>query len=282
MSTPPTERGRFGPSGPRALLRGLRLAVFAAGVVGAAPAGAAPISPFGFDGSNRVEGFEGLVPGPNVGVQLGLDGVYLPGTTGSYTFASGATLVGPNVDVFPGDAFVHDFRSGSPPPNDWGANGRVDSASDVPVGTAYLAVFEAGGQSSAIEFRFADAQHRVGAWVNGDAGTTITLEVYDQNDVLLESATIGTVAIADWGWNFLGLERSEEIWRVVFRGHDFGLDQLVFGVPLTLIPEPSTAGCVALGLVGVAAARRRAAASARNAPSTTRAAASAGSSPTRA
>jgi hypothetical protein len=260
----------------------LRLSVVAAGLSGAAPAATAPITPFGFDGSNQVEGFEGLVAGPNVGVQLGFDGVYLPGTTGAYTFASGVTLIGPNVDVFPGDAFVHDFRSGSPPPNDWGANGRVDSAADVPVGTAYLAVFEAGGQSSAIEFRFADAQHRVGAWVTGDAGTTITLEVYDQNDVLLESATVASVAIADWGWNFLGLERSEEIWRVVFRGHDFGLDQLVFGVPPTPIPEPSTAACVALGLVGLAAARRREAASVASAPSAARAAATAGSSPTRA
>ncbi|HEX2486082.1 MAG TPA: hypothetical protein VHQ66_12315, partial [Myxococcota bacterium] len=222
----------------------LALAAFLA----AAPAGAMPISPFGFDGSNRIEGFEGLTAGPNVGVQLGLDGVYLPGTTGAYTFASGVTLSGPNVDVFPGDAFVHDFRSGSPPANDWGANGRVDSADDVPVGTAYLAVFQAGTQTSAIEFRFADAQHRVGAFVNGDFGTTITLEVYDVNDVLLESATVASGPVDEWGTNFVGIERAEEIWRVVFRGHDFGLDQLVFGVPPTPIPEPSTGVLAGFGL----------------------------------
>jgi hypothetical protein len=253
-----TQQGALGSArqaaSPRAALRALA----AAGGIGlglAGAAGAAPITPFGFDGSNQIEGFEGLVAGPNVGVQLGFDGVYLPGTSGSYTFASGVTLVGPNVDVFPGDAFVHDFRSGSPPPNDWGANGRVDSADDVPVGTAYLAVFEAGGQMSAIEFRFSDPQHRVGAWVNGDAGTTITLEVYDANDVLLESVSVASVPLADWRWNFIGLERSEEIRRVVFRGHDFGLDQLVFGVPPTPVPEPGSAALVALGLAGVAVAR---------------------------
>jgi hypothetical protein len=237
-------------------LDALRLAcALALAAVLASPAGAARISPFGFSGVNRIEGFEGLAPGPNVGVQLGLDGVYLPGTAGAYTFASGVTLTGPNVDVFPGDAFVHDFRSGSPPPNDWGANGRVDSADDVPVGTAYLAVFQAGTQMSAIEFRFAEAQYRVGAFVNGDFGTTVTLEVYDVNGVLLESATVGSGPVDEWGTNFVGIERPEEIWRVVFRGHDFGLDQLVFGVPATPIPEPSTGALAGFGFALLALAR---------------------------
>jgi hypothetical protein len=254
-----------------------------AGLALAAPAGAAPITPFDFAGGYRIEGFEGLVPGPNVGVQSGFDGVYLPGTTGAYPFASGVTLLGPNLDVFPGDAFVHDFRSGSPPPNDWGANGRVDWAEDVPAGTAYLAVFEAGSQPSAIELRFDDPQTRVGAYVTGDAGTTITLEAYDANDVLLESVSVASVPIAEWGFNFLGLERAEGIARVVFRGHDFGLDHLVFEGSVVPIPEPSAAALVALGVAGLAAARRRArapsSAHAATAPSAARAA---GPSPSRA
>jgi hypothetical protein len=239
----------------------LRAAAAAAGLaLAAAAAGAAPIGPSALGVGSRLEGFEGLVPGPDVGVQLGFDGVYLPGTTGAYTFGSGVTLVGPNVDVFPGDAFVHDFRSGSPPPNDWGANGTVDGPEDVMSGTAYLAVFEAGSLSAAIELRFDEAESRVGAFVTGDAGTTITLEVYDVNDVLLESVTVASVPLAQWDANFLGLERPEGIWRVVFRGHDFGLDDLVFEGAVAPIPEPSTAVLVALGVTGFAAVRRRAAA----------------------
>ncbi|HEX2483914.1 MAG TPA: hypothetical protein VHQ66_01350, partial [Myxococcota bacterium] len=50
-------------------------------------------------------------------------------------------------------------------------------------------------------------------------------------------------------------ERAEEIWRVVFRGHDFGLDQLVFGVPPTPIPEPSTGVLAGFGLALLVLAR---------------------------
>jgi hypothetical protein len=220
------------------------------------PAGAVPITTADFS-AYTLESFEGLVPGPDVGQQLGFDGVYLPGYSGSYTFSSGVTLIGPNVDVFPGDAFVHDFRSGSPPPNDWGANGVVNGPEDVLTGTAYLAVFEAGSNQAAIELRFATPQARVGAFVTGDAGTTVTLEVYGAGNVLLESTTVGTVPIDQWIDNFVGLERSEGIERVVFRGQDFGIDALMFDAGFQLVPEPRSALLLALGLAALAAHRRR-------------------------
>jgi hypothetical protein len=210
--------------------------------------------PSSFSGGQAVESFESLVTGPDVSMQLGFDGVYLPGYGGAYTFASGVTLIGPNVDVFPGDAFVHDFRSGSPPPNVWGANGSVDGAEDVLSGTAYLAVFEAGSNEAAIDLRFATSQRRVGAFVTGDAGTTITLDAYDANGVLLESVTVSAVPLAAWGSNFLGLERAEGIARVVFRGHDFGLDLLAFE-SVAAVPEPRTAVLFAVGLVALAVLR---------------------------
>lgn len=220
-------------------------------------AGGVPISPAAFQ-TWSIESFENLVPGPEVGQQLGFDGVYLPGYGGSYTFASGVTLIGPNVDVFPGDAFVHDFSSGSPPPNEWGANGVVDGPEDVLVGNAYLAVFEAGANEAAIDLRFSSPQARVGAFVTGDAGTTITLEVYGVGDVLLETVTTAAVPIGQWIDNFLGIERNEGIVRIVFRGHDFGIDGLLFDdTVLQAVPEPRSGLLVGLGLALLAARRRR-------------------------
>ena len=221
-------------------------------------AGAVAITPNDFS-TYSIESFEHLTPGPGVGQQLGFDGVYLPGYGGSYTFASGVTLIGPNVDVFPGDAFVHDFSSGSPPPNDWGANGKVDGPEDVFNGDAYLAVFEAGTNEAAIDLRFASPQARVGAFVTGDAGTTITLDVYGVGDVLLESVSTAAVPIGQWIDNFLGVERSEGIVRIVFRGHDFGIDALLFDdTVLQAIPEPHSGLLLALGLALLASRRRRA------------------------
>src|SRR5262245_1502725 len=154
----------------------LALVAFAAG--GVRPAAAVRISAWAFGSATSLESFEGLTLGPDVGMQLGFQGVYLPGNGGDYTFASGLTLTRPSIDVFPGDAFVHDFTSGSPPPNRWGATGDVNGPEDVRFGDAYLAVFEAGSREAAIELRFATPQLRVGAAVTGRAGTTITLEVY--------------------------------------------------------------------------------------------------------
>ena len=104
--------------------------------------------------------------------------------------------------------------------------------------------------------RFSSPQARVGAFVTGDAGTTITLEVYGVGDVLLETVSTAAVPIGQWIDNFLGIERNEGIVRIVFRGHDFGVDALLFSDTfLQAIPEPGSALLVGLGLALLASRR---------------------------
>jgi hypothetical protein len=241
----------------RPLRRLSSAAVVATILASVAPASALPIGTSGFH-SFTIESFERLAPGPNVGQQPGLAGVFLPGNGAPYRFASGVTLVGPSTDVFPGDPFVHDLRHPGAPPNDWGANGTVATAGDVLMGSAYLAVFQAGTMEASIELTFDAPVARVGAFVTGEAGSQITLDVYGEGDVLLESASVGAVPVDDWIDNFLGLERDEGIVRIVFRGHDFGIDALLFDTTfITNVPEPATALLVALGLAALAVFRPR-------------------------
>ena len=76
--------------------------------------------------------------------------------------------------------------------------------------------------------------------------------------MLLESVTVGAVPLAQWIDNFLGIERSEGIVRMVFRGHDFGIDALMFDATvIQTIPEPASAALLGLGLAALAYRRRR-------------------------
>jgi hypothetical protein len=105
---------------------------------------------------------------------------------------------------------------------------------------------------------------RVGAFVAGAAGSTITLEAYDALGNLLESMTIASPTVAAWGSSFVGLERSEGIRRVVFRGADFGLDGLTFEA--APVPEPSVMLLASVGALGLwLLGERRPRASARSA-----------------
>ena len=222
-----------------------------------APAGAVPLAVGDFWKATLEEGFEGLVPGGEVGVQAGATGVYLPGLTGPYTFATGVTLFGVSTYVFPNDAFVHELSILGATPNDWGANGTVATSADVPFGSAYLGVFESDTDVASVEFSFPSPVNRVGAYVAGDAGSDVTIEVYGVGDVLLESLTIAAPSVADWGTAsaFLGIQRAESITRVVFSGHDFGLDNLYFEA-LTPVPEPGTLVQLGLGLAALCGLRR--------------------------
>jgi len=233
------------------------LLLVAVALLAGASAQAVPISPSAFGSGAVVEGFEGIVLGPNVGASP-FSNILEPADVSAFPFASGVVLTSPvpNPGTMSNGAFVHDFSLPMGATNGWGANGNVASAANVPFGTAYLGIFDnlgAGGASLRLDF--ASPMLRVGGYVTGAGSTSVTLEVYDSGGVLLESRTVPTVAVSAWSTNFLGLERAEGIAYVVFRGSDFGLDNLTFeAMP---VPEPSQAGLLALGVSLLAMRRSR-------------------------
>lgn len=232
----------------------------------ASSAGATPIAPGAFGGTQTVESFEGIGVGPNVGA-TGFANIVLPGTSSSFTFGSGVTLTFPvpNPGLFTNGAFLHDLALPGAI-NNWGANGNVDSAADVPdpwgqVSSAYLGIFDnVGAGSVSLALTFASDMLRAGAWVAGVAGSTIRLDAYDAGGALLESVVILAPSVASWGnaGSFLGLERTEGIRTLVFTGTDFGLDGLSFEPVPVVVPEPASAAMLGLGVVALSRGRRRA------------------------
>ena len=167
----------------------------------------------------------------------------------------------PNPGTLSNGAFVHDFSLPAGASNNWGANGSVASAANVPFGSAYLGAFDnLNGATvlTSIALDFGSDMLRAGAYVTGAAGTQVRIDVYDAVGLLLETAVIGTVPVASWGSNFLGIEASAGIRRVVFSGVDFGLDGLTYEAPITPVPEPSTAIFLLGGLVALGFEARRA------------------------
>jgi hypothetical protein len=233
-------------------LRMLTIACCAALSAAAPPrAAATPVGAGAFGPLASLESFEGLAPGANVALALGAS-LLEPGTAGAFAFASGVTLSAPVPNPGYGAAgpFVHDFALGADVQNAWGGARVVNDAGDVPFGSAYLGAFASAGTAS-VSFSFATAMLRVGASVTGVTAGTVRLDVYDAADALLESHVLGTVDLAGWGANFLGLEHAAGIRRAVFTGADFGLDGLAFEAAPIVVPEPATLPALALGLLGL-------------------------------
>jgi hypothetical protein len=233
------------------LRRNSFLALAALAALAAAPASATPIGAAAFGAGKIVESFEGLVAGTNINIGYGVS-LLQPGTVSAFSFASGVVLTSPipNPGLFNAGPFVHDFALGTDVTNNWSANGNVSSAANVPMGSAYLGAFVASGNAS-FTLSFATPQDRVGAYVTGVSGTSVTMRAYDASGTLLETVNAVTVPVGSWGTNFLGIQRPDQISRVVFTAPDFGIDGLTFENDLVHAPEPSTLATFALGLFGI-------------------------------
>lgn len=239
------------------------IALIASIAMAAGAANSTSITPAAFTGGQVVESFEGIVLGSNVGASP-FSNILEPGISGAYVFASGVMLTAPvpNPGTMNNGVFVHDFALPSGASNNWGTNGVVASAANVPFGTAYLGAFDGLNGATvpvSIGFSFTSDVLRVGAYATGASGLAqpLRMDAYDASGTLLESVVLGTVPVASWGSNFFGIERSEGIRRVVFSGADFGLDALTFESASTPVPEPGTAVLVGLGLAVLRCARKR-------------------------
>jgi hypothetical protein len=235
-------------------MRSIRTLLTAAALaLAAAPSLAVPITPAAFGSFAVVESFEAIPLGPNIRIGMGVS-LLEPGTVSAFPFASGVTLTAPvpNPGVLNSGAFVHDLARGVDVSNNWGATGVVNDPTDVPFGDAYLGAFHPTGAGTA-SFRldFAAPVDRVGAYVTGFAGSTISMRVYDSSGVLLESGTSSAVTLPNWATNFLGIQQPGRISYVIFTGTDFGIDALTFEDSPLLVPEPGTLHALMLGLVGL-------------------------------
>lgn len=232
-------------------MRAPRVATIATALLlAAAPALAIPITPTSFGSFQVIESFEGIALGSNVQQQSRL---LFPGRVSAFTFASGVILSSPipNPGVANGGPFIHNTTRNPRATNDWGTNGIVDDTTDVPFGDSYLGAFHPTTATVSFTLSFATPQDRVGAFVTGQAGSTITMEVFDSGGVLLETVNASAVTLAGWATNFVGIQRPNQISRVRFSGSDFGIDALRFEDDPLQVPEPSTLSTLVLGLVGL-------------------------------
>jgi hypothetical protein len=214
-----------------------------------------------------VESFEGIAPSTPGNGTGGLEYTnnFTIGHGAVTTFAPGVTFTAPLIpDGYwyygghAGDPFINDFRFGAGVTNMWSGTGYV-TPDVVPNGTAWVGTFNnnyADGPRN-LEFSFASAMLRVGAYVTGPAGYPITMQAYDAAGHLLDTQYKDPVPVAQWGSNWIGIQVGDfpQISKVVFSNVDIGVDKLTYAS--SNVPLPPSMLLLGSGLLGLVCLRRK-------------------------
>jgi Ca2+-binding RTX toxin-like protein len=181
-----------------------------------------------------LESFEGLTATPNspLSFQYGEFGFLQPGLLSPFTFASGLKLLAPipNDNDGNGETLTGDF--GLNVDATWGLdeNGGVESAGDLPHGTAYIgANKEIDGT---LTFGFPGDAFTVKAFVTAVKAegqrSAVTATAYDAQGNVITASRILTSHVDDWDENLISLQSKKPIAKVVFTGDYLVLDALTF------------------------------------------------------
>ena len=173
----------------------------------------------------KTESFEGVTTTPNSPNYFGDEFWHQPGYLSTYTFASGLRLLAPipNNDTDNG-VWTGDFNQG-----DYGvwfpAGDDIDNAGVVPDGSAYIGAYQ---DQHAMAFGFDTKVYKVGAYVTGYNFAQNALVAYDSNGKVITGASIKSVAVDDWGTNYIQVISNKPIDKVVFTGDFIVIDELKF------------------------------------------------------
>ena len=82
---------------------------------------------------------------------------------------------------------------------------------------------------------------KVGAYVDGQTWSPVTMKTYDALGNLLDTQTVATVPVAQWSANWIGSQINpgqQPISKVVFSGIDYGVDKLTYSSSNVPLPPP--------------------------------------------
>jgi PEP-CTERM motif len=207
-------------------------------------------------GATIVEGFEGLTPGPNSPTPSWAPGSdYLAiGALQPFTFSSGVTYSGPvpnnEASSALSGALVVDFSvNNSNGPFGLDGNGNINSASQLPGGTAFLA-WDNFASAGSITFTFSTPQDTVGAYVDAADGNIVET-AYDAQGNVLNTTSVPAGDVSVWQENYQSIT-APAITSVTFNGDFAVIDNLTFeNSAASSSPEPGTLSLAGVALAGL-------------------------------
>jgi Ca2+-binding RTX toxin-like protein len=180
-----------------------------------------------------LESFENLAQTPNTPLSLeyGIYGFLQPGYLSAFTFASGLKLLAPvpNNQVDGGETLVGDFDIAS---GTWrlDENGKLDSADDLPGGSAYIGANKTS--DGTLTFGFSEAAYTVKAFVTAvrddDQRGAVTATAYDASGKVITVSRIIGSHVDDWDESAIAVQSRKPIAKIVFTGDFLILDNLSF------------------------------------------------------